>query len=85
MAVSSGCKILSFFFFFKSSILKKIFIWLQQVLVVAHRIFSCAMQYQTDGETVADFTFWASKSLQMVTAIMKLEGACSLQEKLWLT
>ena len=82
MAVSSGCKILSFVFFFKSSILKKIFIWLQQVLVVAHRIFSCAMQYQTDGETVADFTFWAPKSLQMVTAAMKLKDAYSLEGKL---
>ena len=40
---------------------------------MAHRIFSCAMQYQTDGETVADFTFWAPKSLQMVTTAMKLK------------
>ena len=31
------------------------------------------MQYQTDGETVADFTFWAPKSLQMVTTAMKLK------------
>ena len=29
--------------------------------------------------------FWASKSLQMVTAAMKLKDACSLEEKLWLT
>ena len=28
---------------------------------------------------------WASKSLQMVTATMKLKGACSLEEKLWQT
>ena len=26
--------------------------------------------------------FWAPKSLQMVTAAMKLKGACSLEEKL---
>ena len=26
---------------------------------------------------------WAPKSLQMVTAAMKLKGACSLEEKLW--
>ena len=36
---------------------------------------------QIDGETVSDF-FWAPKSLQMVTAVMKLKDACSLQEKL---
>ena len=29
--------------------------------------------------------FWAPKSLQMVTAAMKLEDACSLEEKLWPT
>ena len=27
--------------------------------------------WQIDGETVADFIFWAPKSLQMVTAAMK--------------
>ena len=35
-------------------------------------------------ETVADFIFfWAPKSLQMVTATMKLKDAYSLEEKLW--
>ena len=38
--------------------------------------------YQMDGETVADFIFWALKSLQMVTAAMKLKDAYSLEEKL---
>ena len=41
--------------------------------------------WQIDGETVetvSDFTFWAPKSLQMVTAAMKLKDACSLEEKL---
>ena len=42
--------------------------------------------WQTDGEaveTVADFIFWgAPKSLQMVTAAMKLKDAYSLEEKL---
>ena len=41
--------------------------------------------WQIDGETmetVTGFIFWGSKSLQMVTADMKLKGACSLQEKL---
>ena len=41
--------------------------------------------WQTDGETmeiVTDFIFWAPKSLQLVTAAMKLTDACSLEEKL---
>ena len=33
-------------------------------------------------ETVTDFIFWGSKSLQMVTAAMKLKDACSLEKKL---
>ena len=33
-------------------------------------------------ERVSDFIFWAPKSLQMVTAAMKLNDACSLEEKL---
>ena len=33
-------------------------------------------------ETVSDFIFWAPKSLQMVTAAMKLKDAYSLKEKL---
>ena len=40
---------------------------------------------QIDGETmetVADFILGAPKSLQMVTATMKLKDACSLEEKL---
>ena len=40
---------------------------------------------QTDGETVetvANFIFGGSKSLQMVTAAMKLKDAFSLEEKL---
>ena len=38
--------------------------------------------WQIDGETVADFIFWAPKSLQMVTAAMKLKDAYSLEGKL---
>ena len=41
--------------------------------------------WQIDGETVetvSDFIFWAPKSLQMVTAAMKLQDNCSLEEKL---
>ena len=38
--------------------------------------------WQIDGEIVADFIFWAPKSVQMVTLAMKLKDACSLEEKL---
>ena len=41
--------------------------------------------WQIDGETmetVTDFIFCAPKSLQMVTAAMKLKDACSLEGKL---
>ena len=41
--------------------------------------------WQIDGETVADFIFWAPVSLQMVTAAMKLKDAYSLEGKLWPT
>ena len=36
-------------------------------------------------ETVADFVFWALKSLQMVITAMELKDAYSLEEKLWPT
>ena len=41
--------------------------------------------WEIDGETVetvSDFIFWAPKSLQMVTAAMKLKDAYSFEEKL---
>ena len=38
--------------------------------------------WQIDGETVADYIFWAPKSLQMVSAAVKLKDTCSLEEKL---
>ena len=41
--------------------------------------------WQIDGktvETVSDFIFWGSKSLQMVTAAMKLKDTYSLEGKL---
>ena len=41
--------------------------------------------YGETMETVTDFIFWAPKSLQMVTAAMKLKDTCSLEEKLWPT
>ena len=50
------------------------------------------ISWQIDGETVEtvlDFIlfiyFFAPKSLQMVTAAMKLKDAYSLEEKLWPT
>ena len=46
--------------------------------------------FQIDGEimeTVTDYFFggggWLQKSLQMVTAAMKLKDTCSFEEKLW--
>ena len=42
--------------------------------------------WQIDGETMETLQTlfsWAPKSLQMVTAAMKLKDACSLEEKLW--
>ena len=44
--------------------------------------------WEIDGETmetVTDFIFWALKSLQIVTAAMKLKDTFSLEEKLWQT
>jgi len=46
---------------------------------------SLIASWQIDGatvETVRDFIWGAPKSLQMVTAAMKLKDACSLEEKL---
>ena len=42
--------------------------------------------WQTEAgkvETVTDFIFLESKSLQTVTVAMKLKDACSLEGKLW--
>ena len=44
--------------------------------------------WQINGETMKQWEtlFWvAQKSLQMVTEVMKLKDACSLEEKLWPT
>ena len=44
--------------------------------------------WQIDGDTVetmTDLFSWAPKSLQMVTAAMKLKDTCSLEGKLWPT
>ena len=42
--------------------------------------------WQIDGRKVkvlTDLFSWATKSLQTVTAALKLKDACSLEEKLW--
>ena len=39
--------------------------------------------WQTDGRQWQTLYPWALKSLQTMTAAMKLKDACSLQEKLW--
>ena len=41
--------------------------------------------YGETVEMVSDFIFWAPKSLQMVTAAMKLKHAYFLKGKLWPT
>ena len=44
--------------------------------------------WQIHGETWKQWEtlyFWAPKSLQMVTAYMKLKDVCSLEKKLWQT
>ena len=44
--------------------------------------------WQKEGEkleTVKNFIFLGSKSVQMVSATMKLKDGCSLEEKLWQT
>ena len=54
------------------------------------KVMACSpiTSWQIDGETVEtviDFIFGAPKSLQMVTAVMKLKDTCFLEEKLWPT
>ena len=44
--------------------------------------------WQIDGETMEKWETlfsWAPKSVQMVTAAMKLKDTCSLDENLWTT
>ena len=61
----------------------KLNIWKMKIMTTGPII-----SWEIDGETVetvSDFIFWAPKSLQMVTAAMKLKDAYSLKEKLWPT
>ena len=53
-------------------------------IMTSHPIIS----WQIDGKAMKQWQTlfsWAPKSLQMVTAAMKLKDACSLEEKLWTT
>ena len=50
---------------------------IQKTKIVA---FGPSTSWQIDGETVADFIFGGSKSLQMVNAAVKLKDSCSLEE-----
>ena len=58
---------------------------IQKMKIMASRPMT---SWQIDGETmetVTDFILGGPKSLQMVTAAMKLKDACPLEEKLWPT
>ena len=58
---------------------------IQKTKIIA---FGPITSWEIDGETVetvSDFILEAPKSLQMVTAAMKLKDAYSLEEKLWPT
>ena len=58
--------------------------WRRLQIKSAKTPYPCLL-WQIDGETVetmADFIFWGPKSLQMVTAAMKLKDAYFLKEKL---
>ena len=52
---------------------------IQKTKIMASRAIT---SWERDGETVSDFILGAPKSLQMVTAAMKLKDTCSLEEKL---
>ena len=62
-----------------------VYIWLSPFAETITPLLICWIPiWQIDGETmetVTDFS-WAPKSLQTVTAAMKLKDACSLDEKL---
>ena len=58
---------------------------IQRIKIMAS---GCITSWEIDGETVetvSDFFWGPPKSLQMVTAAMKLKDAYSLEGKLWPT
>ena len=62
--------------------------WIRAITIWYVSVSGSITSWEIDGETVvtvADFIFWAPKSLQMVIAAMKLKDAYSLEGKLWAT
>ena len=62
-------------------------LWTEELNIQKMKIMASGpiTSWEIDGETVetvSDFIFGAPKSLQMVTAAMKLKDAYSLEEKL---
>ena len=51
-------------------------------IMASSRITSWHIDGENNGNSKR-LSFWAPKSLQMVTAAMKLKDACFLEEKLW--
>ena len=55
---------------------------IQKTKIMASDPITCWQIDRETMETVRDFIFLGSKSLQMVIAIMELKDTCSLEEKL---
>ena len=58
---------------------------IQKTKIMASSPIISSQRDEETMETVREFIFRAPKSLQMVTAAMKLKDSCSLKEKLWPT
>ena len=58
---------------------------IQKTEIMASRPITSWQVDRETMETVTDFIFLGSESLQTVTAAMKLKDACSLELKLWPT
>jgi len=55
---------------------------IQKTETMASSLITSWQIHEEAMETVTGLVSWAPKSLQMVTAVMKLKDACSLEEKL---
>ena len=55
---------------------------IQKTKIMASGLITAWQIDEETVETLADFVFWFPKSLQMVTAAVKLKDACSLEGKL---
>ena len=55
---------------------------IQEIRIMASGPITSWQIYGETIEIVTDFVFLGSKPLQMLTAVMKLNDACSLEEKL---